>query len=91
MDRLLLKNLNNDTGKLARFCVNLLLIPHLNCYVERMYSFVKIIKSPIRNQLDVESVSSILEVKSDYDDDQQFEPDEDHYFFYKHNIKDNEN
>ena len=56
-----------------------------------MYSFVKIIKSPIRNQLDVESVSSILEVKSDYDDDQQFEPDEDHYFFYKHNIKDNEN
>ena len=55
-----------------------------------MYSFVNIIKNPQRNQLDVESVSSLLEVKSYNNEDELLEPDEDHFFFYKHNIKDNE-
>ena len=55
-----------------------------------MYSFVNIIKSPIRNKLDVDTVSALLQVKSYYSDEHVFEPDEDHYFFYKHNIRDDD-
>jgi len=83
-----LNNQKNDTGKLARFFINILLIPHSNCFVERMYSFMNIIKTPIRNSLDINTVSSILQIKSYYEEQELFEPDEDHYFFYKHNIHD---
>ena len=41
----------------------------------------KIIKNPIRNTLDVDTVSSLLQIKSYYNEEEQFEPDEDHYFF----------
>ena len=84
-------NFKTNIGKLARFFINILMILHSNCFVERMYSFVNIIKNPIRNQLAVESVSAILQIKSYYNEDDEFEPDEDHYFFYKHNIKDSDN
>ena len=56
----------------------ILFIPYSNSYLERMYSFVNIIKSQIRNQLKVGTVSEVLQVKLYYDDDDTFESDEDH-------------
>ena len=64
------------------------MIPLSNFYLERMYSFVNIIKIPIRNQLEVDKVSKILHVKLYYDDNDIFEPYKNHYFFYKHDIHD---
>ena len=73
--------------KLARFFINLLLIRHSNSNIERAFSAIRIIKTEKRNSLDVATVSSIMQVKSFYDNNSKFEPDEDHYFRYKHFVK----
>jgi len=38
--------------KLARFMVNLCMIPHSNCFVERMFSIVNANKTKSRNSLE---------------------------------------
>ena len=67
---LYIKNQKNDFGKLAKFFINILLISHSNCCVERIYSLVNIIKSSIRNQLDVETstrnLANIFMMKKNY-------------------------
>ena len=73
--------------KLIRFFINLMLIRHSNANVERAFSSIKIIKNALRNSLEVATVSSIMQVKTFYVNDSNFEPDEDHYFRYKHFIK----
>ena len=68
--------------------INLTLIPHSNCFVERMFSHVSNIKTEIRNGLDVATVSSLLKIKSFYlNDENLFEPTEDHYSLYRNYIK----
>jgi len=51
---------------LARFFINLMTIPHSNSFVEQQFSQVGIIKTDIRNQLEVATVSSLIKVKSYY-------------------------
>lgn len=51
---------------LARFMINLMLIPHSNMFVERIFSQVNLIKTDTRASLEVDTVSSILKVKSYY-------------------------
>ena len=70
-------------SNLCKFFVNLCSIPHSNCYVERMYSQVNLIKTAGRNLLEVENVGSLLRVKSFFEDHEEFEPDETHYKFYQ--------
>ena len=57
---------NNDFnwGKLAEFFINILLIPYSNFFVERMYSLI--------------TISTIFQIKSYYDEEDVFEPNEDH-------------
>ena len=50
--------------ELAKFFLNLMTIHHSNCFVERMFSQVNLIKTSQRNLFDVSSVSSILKIKS---------------------------
>ena len=52
----------------------------------KVYSIVNLTKTPIRNSLDVETVSSSLQVKSYYLDDLTFEPDDKHLRYYKEYI-----
>ena len=52
--------------KLSKFFTNLLLIPASNMFVESMFSYINLIKSPTRNLLQVGSVASILKTKSYY-------------------------
>jgi hypothetical protein len=73
--------------KLICFFINLLLIRHSNSNIERAFSAVKIIKNDKRNSLEVSTVSSISQVKSFHENDSKFEPDDDHYFCYKHFMK----
>ena len=68
--------------------INLMLIPHSNCFVERIFSQVSIIKNEIRNQLDVATVASLIKIKSFYIDQKElFEPTKDHYDLYHNYIK----
>ena len=70
---------------LSFFFINLMTIPHSNCYVERQFSQVSLIKNEKRNLLEVTTMSSILKVKSYYEDtneDVGFEPQEKDYYFY---------
>ena len=77
-----------DFDKLSKFMINLMLIPHSNCFVERMFSHVSIIKNEIRNQLDVATVASLIKIKSFYIDQKElFEPTKDHYDLYHNYIK----
>ena len=67
-----------------------MIIPHSNVYVERSFSHVNLIKTDLRNLLDITTVSSIMKIKSFYQnegDDYMFEPTEDHFICYKHWIK----
>ena len=79
--------------ELSKFFLNLMTIQHSNCFVERMFSQVNLIKTSQRNLLDVSSVSSILKVKSFYSDytrpdsELVYEPQEKDYYHYKTNIK----
>ena len=78
--------------ELAKFFLDFMAIHHPNCFVERMFSQVNLIKTSQRNLLDVSSVSSILKIKSysDYtgsDSKLVFEPQEKDYLHYKTNIK----
>ena len=76
-----------DFDKLSKFMINLMLIPHSNCFIERMFSHVSIIKNGIRNQLDVATVASLIKIKSFYIDQKElFEPTKDHYDLY-HNYR----
>ena len=68
-------------------------IRHSNCFVERVFSQVNLIKTSQRNCLDVSTVGSLLKVKtyySKYEDDKSerlFEPEEKDYYYYKINVK----
>ena len=82
----------NDTKnyfkKLASFIINLMLIPHSNYFVERIFSHVSQIKNDIQNNLDVIKVSSLIKIKYLYLNNKNiFEPTEDHYTLYKNFIK----
>ena len=82
------ENQINKFIKLALFMINLILVPHSNCFVERMFSHVSQIKNDIRNNLDVATVSSILKIKSFYlNDKKSFESTEDHLTLSKSFIK----
>ena len=65
--------------------INLYLINHSSCTVERFYSSVNLMKNPIRNLLDVESVSTLLQVKSYYKED--FRITQKHHEYYQNFIK----
>ena len=84
---------------ISKFFSRLLLIPHSNMFIESMFSHVGAIKTPLRNLLEVNSVSNIMKIKSYYlkskdlekdekNDSILFEPTEDHYSLYKSFIKD---
>jgi len=79
----------NPFKQLASFFINLMLIPQSNCYIERQFSQVSLIKSERRNLLDVATVSSILKVRAFYEDqieNQSFGPQEKDYYYYNLNI-----
>ena len=62
---------------LALFFIILLLIPQSNCYIERQLSQVGLIKPDKCNLLSVDTMPSILKVRSSYEDKvekQNFEP-----------------
>jgi hypothetical protein len=71
---------------LSSFMVNILLIPHSNADCERVFSQIKLTKTSQRNLLDITTVSYLMQVKTYYDDFQDFEPNNDHYFCYRHAI-----
>jgi len=58
----------NPFRLLASFFINLMPIPQSNCYIERQLSQISLNKSEKRNLLDVATVSSILKVRSFYED-----------------------
>ena len=73
---------------LANFFCKLMLIPHSNMFVESMFSHINNIKNEKRNLLDITTMSSIMKIKSYYDDnDEVFEPNEEHYESYRIFIK----
>ena len=60
--------------------INLILIPHSNTIVERMFSHVNVIKNEARNLLEVAPVSFLIKVKSyNLQDKLVFDPSEEHY------------
>jgi len=64
-------------------------IPQSNCSIERQFSQVSLIQSKKRNPLDVATASSILKVRSFYEDkieNQSFEPQGKDYDYYNLNI-----
>ena len=66
------KGLENPYYHLSKFIINLMTIRHSNCFVERVFSQVNLIKTSQRNCLDVSTVGSLLKVKtyySKYEDD----------------------
>ena len=68
-----------------------MIIPHSNIYVERGFSHVNLIKTDLRNLLNITIVSSIMKIESFYQnkgDDYLFEPTEDHFISYNYWIKD---
>ena len=40
------------------------------------------------SSMDVATLNSMIQVKSYYDNDAKFEPNDDHYMYYRTNIKD---
>ena len=82
---------SNKFDKLALFMANIMTIPHSNAFVERAFSHVNNIKTDLRNLLEVASVNSIMQVKTFYDYDPKFEPNEDHFECYRTNIKEIQN
>ena len=57
-------------------------------YVERMFSQVNLIKTKGRSNLEVESVASLLKIKSYYiNDEGLFEPEDIHYEPYEKFVK----
>ena len=86
-------NLYKKSGpykKLAKFFINMMLIPHSNSFTERVFSIVKHTKTDLRNLLDVSTVSAIVQIKTYYSEDEMLEIDEDHFFCYRHSIKEYE-
>ena len=82
IEKLKMKSISN----LAQFARNILIIPYSNVFIERIFSQINLIKTDLRNQLDVKTVSSIMKIKSFYQNETKdflFEPNEDHY---KHRI-----
>ena len=64
---------------LMSFLINLTSIPQSNCYIKRQFSQVSLIRTEKRNLLAFATVSSILKVRSFYEDkieNQPFEPQE---------------
>ena len=53
--------------------INLCLINHSSDNFERFYTVVNLIKNLIRNLIDIETVSSILQVRSYYDGLESFQ------------------
>ncbi len=62
------------------------MIQHSNTYIERQFSQVKLIKNDKRNLLEVTTVSSILKIKTYYDElnekNRYYEPQENDYKLY---------
>nr|CAH7741589.1 unnamed protein product [Callosobruchus chinensis] len=50
--------------ELAEFCLELLAPPHSNAEVERLLSTMNIIKSKLRNKLQLPMLSAILSIKA---------------------------
>jgi len=67
---------------------NICMIPHSNCYVERMFSIVGVNKDKLRNQLEVSTVSTLLKIKSYYQEDEQLIVTQEHIELYRKEIKD---
>nr|CAI5853418.1 unnamed protein product [Callosobruchus analis] len=49
---------------LAEFCLELLILPHSNAEVERLVSVMNIIKSKLRNKLQLPMFTAILSIKA---------------------------
>jgi hypothetical protein len=81
--------MNENFIHLSLFFTKIMMVPHSNAFVERMFSHVNNIKNDARNRLDVTSVSNILKVKSYYQNSESelFEPTEEHYESYQNFIK----
>lgn len=78
----------NKFKKLARFFINIMLIPHTNMFVERMFSSVNLIKTKTRSCLEVDSVSSFLKIKSYLNSSENlFEPEDIHFTLYNQFVK----
>ena len=74
--------------KLAKFFINLMLIPNSNAYTERVFSMVKHTKTDLRNLLEVTTVSTMMQIKTYYEENEILQVDEDNMFCYNHAIKD---
>jgi len=75
----------NPLKLLVSFIINLLLIPYSNCYIGRQFSQVMIIKTEKRNSVRIDTVPSILKVRSFFEDKietQSYEHQERDYYFY---------
>jgi len=89
------KNIEKKNHQITSGIINLLIIPHSNCFVERVFSLVNLTKTRCRNLLEVSTVSTQLQVKTYHDDNEmknekekyEFETDEDHYLCYSQTIK----
>ncbi|CAH0559254.1 unnamed protein product [Brassicogethes aeneus] len=54
----------NTFYQLAMFAISLLVLPHSNAEVERLFSQLNIVKCKLRNRLKVDTVTAILTVKA---------------------------
>ena len=87
LDVLRMKNPATPFKSLAKFVTNLCIIPHSNCYIERMFSLVSINKDKLRNSLEVSTVSTLLKIKSYYQDKETLELTDEHFELYRICIK----
>ena len=53
----------NPFKELATFAINLLILPNLNAKVEHLFSSINIVKSKLRNKMQLSMLSAILAVK----------------------------
>ena len=72
----------------APFFINICELIHSYCTVDIFYSQVNLIKNSLRNLLKVDTVSSILQVKTYYKEEDDFEVNDKHLEYYRHYIKD---
>ena len=83
----LFKLKEESTNLISRFFINLMIIPHSNAEVERIFSCVKLTKSYTRNRLGISTLDNLMQVKHVYNKEEKFEPTEVHYNLYRMHIK----
>lgn len=64
--------------------VHLCMIPHSNCFIERMFPIVNANKTYLGNSLDVSTVSTLLKIKSYYSENDILDVSKYHLTLKKH-------